>query len=152
VETRADRLVHCIVERSGLSTTKGHVGNGALVVGPTGSSVLLLSSFILLDSFGSSPRYPTNDVGHGTTAVGAQYFDGDKVGVLANTVLARIDRPSTVSAVAVSVLIRVILWDGFAPRCTKLKFDVVDVDASVDNVDVDTSASYIVIYVLVNGG
>jgi hypothetical protein len=57
-----------------------------------------------------------------------------------------------VRAVAVSVLIHIVLWDGFAPRCTKLKFDVVDVDASVDNVDVDTIASYIVVFVLVGGG
>ena len=152
VETRPDGLVYGIVESLGLSTPKGHVGNGALVLGLAGSSILLLSSAVLLVSLGSSPRDAANDIGHGTTAVGAQDLDGDDVGLLGNAVLVRSDGASAVRTMAITILILVVGRNGLAPRRTTLEFNMVDVDTSVNNVDVNTITTLIVVLVLGEGG
>lgn len=50
---------------------------------------------------------------------------------------------------AVAILIGIAIWDGLAPRSTTLKVDVVDVCASIDDIDVDALASVRGIEVLV---
>lgn len=57
--------------------------------------------------------------------------------LLGDTVLLASDGTRAVSAVAVAVLVFITLRDGLAPGGTALKVDVVNVGASVNNVDID---------------
>jgi hypothetical protein len=50
--------------------------------------------------------------------------------------------------VAISILIDVILWDSLSPGCTTFKLDVINVDASVNDVNVNAFAATVVILVL----
>jgi hypothetical protein len=51
----------------------------------------------------------------------------------------------------VSILVDVVLGDRLSPRSSALELDVVDVDASVDNVDVDALSGGLVVLVLGEG-
>ena len=50
--------------------------------------------------------------------------------------------------VTVAVLINVVLGNGLAPRSATLELKVLDVDASVDDVDVDAAAPVGIVLVL----
>lgn len=56
------------------------------------------------------------------------------------------------SAVAVSVLVKIVLGDGLAPFGAALELDVVDVDTSVNNVGINAFAAMTVVDVLETGG
>jgi hypothetical protein len=71
------------------------------------------------------------------------------VSLLGNTVLLTGDSAGAVSTVSVSILVRITAGDGLAPFGTALEVNVVDVGAGVDNVDIDTLATFAVIQVLV---
>lgn len=49
---------------------------------------------------------------------------------------------------SISILVDVILWDSLSPGCTTFKLDVINVDASINDVDVDAFAATVVVLVL----
>ena len=138
VHARLDGLVDGIVQSLRLATTQRHVGDGSLVSCRSSRSVLGLGSSELFSSLVSSPQNTANDVSHGTTSIRTQDLDGNQVGSLRNTVLARTNGAGAVGTVTVPVFVDVILRDGLPPGGTMLELDVVNVDASIDDVDVDT--------------
>lgn len=73
------------------------------------------------------------------------------MGFLGDAVLARCDGTSTMCAVAVTVLIDIILRYCLSPRSTALELFVKNVDASVDDIDVNTLATIVIIFVLGKG-
>ena len=141
VHARVDGPVDGIIQSLGLATAQGHVGDGTLVLCPSGGSVLSLSGSKLVGSLLSGPQDTTNDISHGTTSVGTQDLDGDEVDSLGNTVLARTNGTGTVGPVTVAVLVDVILGNGLAPGGATLELGVVDVDTGIDDVDVNALAA-----------
>lgn len=137
MKTGVDSTVDGLVESSGLSSTKRHVGDGALVLRRAGSLELSESSGSLLHSGIGSENNTGDDIGHGAGAVGTEDLDSDDVSCLSNSVLPGSDGTGTVSTVTVVVLINIVLWDGLAPGRTTLELSMVDVDTGVDDVDVD---------------
>jgi hypothetical protein len=71
------------------------------------------------------------------------------VGGLGNAILPARDSASAVGSVAVAVPILIVLRNGVAPVCAALKLVVVDVDTSVDDVDIDALSALGVVDVLV---
>lgn len=138
VHARFNGPVDSIVQSHRLATTQRHVGDRTLVLCLSGGSVLSLGSSELVSSLLCSPQNTANDISHGTTTVGTQDFDGNKVSSLGNTIFARANGTSAMGPVTVSVLVDVILRDGLSPRGATLKLDVVNVDTGIDDVDVDT--------------
>ena len=110
------------------------VVNGNLVLGVSGESIF---------GFGG-PQNTANHIGHGTTSVGAQNPDSNKVGGLGGTVLARTDGSGTVGSVVVAVLVDIVLRDGLAPRGATLE-DVVDIDVSINYVHVNATTGRVVL-------
>lgn len=55
------------------------------------------------------------------------------------------------SSVAIAVFVDIILWNSLAPERTTLKFDVLDIDTSIDDVYVNTLAAGWVVFVLREG-
>jgi hypothetical protein len=53
-----------------------------------------------------------------------------------------------VGSVAIVVFVKVILRDSLAPRCTSFELLVVNIDTSIDDVDINTLATIGVIFVL----
>ena len=51
-------------------------------------------------------------------------------------------------SVAIVVFVKVIQGDSLAPRCTSLELLVVDVDASVNDVDINTLTAIMIIFIL----
>lgn len=94
-----------------------------------------------------SPRDTGNDIGHGSTAIGAENLDGNEVCLLGDTILARSNGTGTVRTVTVAVLIFIVGWDGFPPGGATLEFFVVDVDTGIDDVNVNTLATVYIIYI-----
>ena len=136
--------VNDIIERPGFTTTQAHVGNGALVLVGSASSPM----HCILPSLDCSPFHTADDIRHRATAVGAEYLDGDETSFLGHTILAGGNDAGAVGAVAIVVIVVFVLWDRLAPNRTALEFDVVNVDASVDDIDVNTFATSAVIDVL----
>lgn len=134
VDASVDGSVDGLVEESRLATTKTHVGSAALET----LSLALLGLLNLLKVRLSGVLDTLDDIRHGTRAVGTENLDGLDVSLLGDTVLLASDGTRAVSAVAVAVLVLIALRDGLAPGGTALKVDVVNVGASVDNVDINT--------------
>lgn len=137
VKPSVDGAVDSLVESPGLATSKRHVGDRALVLRRPGGLELSESSGSLLHSGISGENDARDDIRHGAGAVRTEDLDGDDIGGLSNTVLPGSDGTSTVSTVTVVVLIDIVLRNGLAPRGTALELGVVDVDTSVDDVNVD---------------
>lgn len=115
------------------------------------SLVSTVTSFLTVDLCGSllsSPRNTTNNVGHRTRPRVAEDLDSDEVGRLCDTVLPRSDGTGTVGAVPVTVKVVGAGSHGLAPLGAPLKLDVVDVDAGIDDVDVDSFAIVVLVLVL----
>lgn len=129
------------VESRRLATTKGHVGGRTLELG-----ILL---FCPLEMLESSILNTLNDVGHGSGTVGPQHLDGDDVGLLGDTILLAADSTGAVSSVTVSILIGITLRNGLAPPGAALKVNVVDVGASINNVNINTLTAVGLVNVLV---
>jgi hypothetical protein len=55
------------------------------------------------------------------------------------------------SSMAVTVLIDVVGRDSLAPGCTTLELNVSDVDASIDNIDIDTVTTVRIVNILSEG-
>lgn len=106
----------------------------------SGCLELCLCCGSLLSGSGGRVGDTTNDVGHGTASIGAENFHGDEVGTLGNTESGTSNGTSAVRAVTVAVLIDVVR-DGLAPGGTTLEVDVLDIDAGINDVHVDTLAS-----------
>ena len=68
--------------------------------------------------------------------------------LLGDTIFPGGNCTGAVTAVTVAVLINVILGNGLAPRSAAFEFNMVNVDASVDNVDIDAITTLRVIEVL----
>ena len=98
-----------------------------------------------------SPDNTANNVAHGAAAVASEDLNRDHLRSLGNTVLARSDGASAVSAVTVAILVNVVGGDGLAPRRTALELDVLGVDTGVDDVDVDALTAVGVVDVLGEG-
>jgi len=64
MEAGLHRPVHSIIESLGLATTKGHVGDRALVRGLASGGELGLGSLGLLRGLVGRPDDTANDVGH----------------------------------------------------------------------------------------
>lgn len=143
VKTSSNSSCNVVVQGTGLATSEGHVGDGALVL----LALLLGESLVLLDSIVDT----SNDVGHGTGSVGAQDLDGDNVGLLGDTIGSTGNGSSAVSTVAVVICIGVVGGDGLAPLGSTLEFVVFNVDTSVDDKDGDAISSVGVVLVLVEG-
>ena len=148
VHASINSLVDGVVECLRLATTERHVGDGALVVGLAGPPELLERSSGLRRSLLRRPHNTTDDVRHSATAVATEHLDSDHIRGLRDTVLARRDSTGTVGTVTVAVLINVVLGNGLAPRSATLELKVLDVDASVDDVDVDAAAPVGIVLVL----
>ena len=71
--------------------------------------------------------------------------------LLGDTVLLASDCAGAVGAVSVSILISIARWDCLAPCGTTLEVDVINVGASVNNIDVDALTAVLGIKVLVEG-
>ena len=138
VHPGVDGLVNSVVQGLGLTATQGHIGDGTLMLRPPGGSVLSCGGSELLSSLLSSPQHTGNNITHSPASVGTQDLDGNQVDSLGNTVLARTDGTSAVSAVTITILVDVILGDRLAPRGTTLELNMVDVDAGIDDVHVNT--------------
>ena len=147
MHARLNGLVDGVVQSQGHSTTQRHVGDGTLVPGLSGSSILGLGSCELVCGVFSSPQNATNDVSHGTTPVGTQNLDGDEVDGLRNTVLPRTNGTGAVGPVTISVLVDVILRDSLSPGGATFELDVIDVDTGVDDVNVDALAAGWVVFI-----
>lgn len=144
MQTIIDGLVNGAVEGLGLATTEGHVGDGTLVLGLASGSKLLTSSFELgLCGLGSKVN-TSNNVAHGTTSVATEDLDSDDMCSLGNTVLGRSNGTRAVSTVTVAVLINVIQRNGLSPGSPTLELLVADVDAGVDDVDINTLTALLV--------
>lgn len=147
VQTSVDSGVDGSIERSGLATAQGHVGNRALEA----LALALLGSSNLLNVALSSELDAGNDVGHGTRAVRLEHLDGVNIGLLGDTVLLAGNGTRAVSTVAVAVDILITLGDGLAPVGTAVEIDVVDVGAGVNNVGINTLTTLLGVQVLVEG-
>lgn len=132
-----DGAVDSLVESPGLATAKRHVGDRALVLCRAGGLELSESSGGLLHSGISGEDDTRDDVRHSAGAIRTEDLDGDDVGGLSNTVLPGSDGAGTVSTVTVVVLVNIVLRNGLAPEGTALELGMVDVDTSVDDIDVD---------------
>jgi len=148
MESTIDSTVNGVIEGLGLSTTQTHVCNRALVVGPSGSSILLSSSISFNLSLFSRPSNTPNDIGHASTSIGTQYLDSDDVSLLSNTIFFGSDGSSTVSTMTVAVLIFVISRHSCTPGSATLELDVGSVDTSIDDIYVYTSTTLRFIQVL----
>lgn len=147
VDTGVDRSVDGLVKESGLATTKRHVGSRALEA----LSLALLRNRDLL-RVGSGGVFDTlDDIRHGARAVGAQDLDGLDVSLLGHTVLLASDCAGAVSAVSVAILVLVTLRNGLAPLGAALEVDVVNVGASVDDIDINSLTTIGGVEVLVEG-
>jgi hypothetical protein len=135
----------------GLTAAQTHVGDGTLVSGLSGSSVLSFGGGGLDGSLFSSPLHTTDHIAHATASVGSEDLDGNDVGSLGNTVAAGGDGARAMGAMSVVVLVHIVRWDGRTPGGTTLEFDVGDPDAGVDDVDVDALAALGVVQVLLEG-
>lgn len=130
-------------------------------------SVLLL---LQINSILSGPDDASDDIRHGSTAVGAEDLNGGDGGCLGDTVLeaqlsdrfphcrlravpylARCDCTRTVSTMTVAVNVLVVLRNSLAPTSTTLEFLVVNEHTSVDNVDIDAFATMCIVLVLGEG-
>lgn len=91
----------------------------------------------------SSVLNALDDIRHGTRAVGAEHLDSNDVGLLGDTILLTGDSARAVSAVTIAILVSVISGDSLAPGGATLKVDVVNVGASIDDINIDalTAAS-----------
>ena len=108
------------------------------MLGPSGGGVLGLGSGELGGSLFNGPQNTGNDIGRGTASVGTQNLDRNEVGGLGNAVLARTNGTGAVGSVTVGVLVDVMLGDGFSPRGATLELGVVDVNADVYDVYINT--------------
>lgn len=143
--------VDSVIESTRLATAETHVGNRALVRGLASGGELLLGLLSLELSGVGSENNSCDDIGHRTTAVGTKDLDGDDIGRLRDTVSLGSNGTGTVSTVAIAVLIDIVLGDGLAPARATGEFYVVDVDTSVNDVDVNALATLRVVQVLGEG-
>lgn len=146
VETLLDGEVDGVIESLTLASSKGHVGDGSLVLGVL---ALSLERSGLTGRFGS-PGDSSDDVGHGSGSSSSQNLDGNDSGLLGDTVLGRGDGTSDVGTVAVQVLVGV-LGNRLSPLGAALELGVVDVDTGVDNVGVDALSTGTLVLVAVEG-
>jgi hypothetical protein len=134
VDTSINGSVNSHVESWRLATTKRHVGSGTLE-----SLMLAILSLGGLGAVRFCGILDTlYDIGHGSRAVGAEDLDGNNVGLLGDTVFLASNGTRAVSAVAVSILISIVDWDGLAPSGTALEVNVLNVGTGVDDIDIDT--------------
>lgn len=118
------------------------------MLGTSGSSVLGTSSLRLSNGLLSSPNNTTNNISHGSTSIGAEDLNSNNVGSLGNTIRTGSDSTGTVGSMAITINIFIVVGHGLAPNGTTFKLDVIDVDTSVDDVDVDTFTAMLVVDVL----
>ena len=147
VHVRVDGSVDGIIQSQRLATTQRHLCDGSLVPCLSSGSVFSLGCSELSGSLFNSPHNTANDISHGTTSVGTQDLDGNEVDSLGNTVLAGTNGTGAVGPVTVPVVVDVILWDGLSPGGTTLELDVVHVDTSIDDVDVDALATGRIVFI-----
>lgn len=147
VNTSADGSVDGSIESLGLTTTKRHVGDGALEA----LALAVLGLLLLLEMAGGSELDTLDNVGHGSGAVRSEDLDSIDVGLLGNTVLLAGDSTGAVSTVTVAILIGIPRGNGLTPVGTTLEVDVVDVGTSVNNVGIDTLTTIRRVEVLVEG-
>lgn len=93
-----------------------------------------------------------NDVGHCSRAVGPQDFDSVDVSLFGNAKCCGCGSPSAVGSVAISVNIFFTYWDSGSPECTSLEINMLSVDASIDDVNVDAFTCQVRVEVCVEGG
>eukprot|EP00128_Syssomonas_multiformis_P004250 Colp12_sorted_trinity150504_noHs@22417 len=118
-----DGIIHSLV----LATTEGHATNGGLA---SGLGVV------------SGPLDTLNNPVNGARATSVEDLDGNSVSLLGNTVGGAEDGASAVGAVA--VVVSGCAASGVnAPGGTALDLVVLEVDASVDHINVDTLASVV---------
>jgi hypothetical protein len=147
MEAIGDGLIDCSVESYRLASTKTHVGNGALVGSSTCRSEFSPGSGSLGFGVVQGPLYTADDVGHASAAVGPEDLYRDDMCTLSNTILAGGDGASAVRSMAISVFVHVVERNGLAPRGTTLEFHMMDVNAGVNDIDVDTVASIGIVFV-----
>jgi hypothetical protein len=118
------------------------------MLGLAGGSELGASRRGLRNCLRCGPNHTSDNVSHGPATVGAKDFDSDDVRSFGNPISAGGNSTGTMSSVAVTVLINVIGRDSLAPRGTAFELLVVDVDAGVDNIDIDTFTSIRIVNIL----
>lgn len=116
--------------------------------GPAGGSKFAFrSSHLSLSRLGGEID-ASNHVAHSTTTVATENLDSNNVGTFSDTVLGGRNGTSTVSTMSVPVFIFIILGYGLTPGCTALEFSMVNVDTSIDDVDINTFTASLLIQVL----
>lgn len=151
VNAAIDSTVQSLVQSFGLATTKGHVGNRALVRCLARLLKLVCGSLGLSHSLLNGPYNTGHDVAHRTAAVAAEHLDSNDMCRLGDTVCTRGNGSRTVCTVAVSVNIFIVQWNSLAPMCTTFEFGVINVNTGVDDVDIDALAALRIVLVLGEG-
>src|SRR5579862_1714532 len=96
-------------------------------------SFLFLSSFFFFGSF-CSPFNTLQDIGHGSRSVRSEDFDSNNLCLLGDTICLGSDCTGDVSSVSITVFIFIASRNGSSPMSTTLKFLVMDIDTSVNNI------------------
>lgn len=152
METGLDGFVNSIVQGLRPSTSKTHVGNRALVVRLSCSSDFGSSRDSLRLSLSGSPDNATNDIRHAAASVGSQDPDSNDFRLLGHAVLAGGNGASAVGTVAIGIFFStIIVGNGLTPGRAAFKLHVVDVDTSIDDININAVTAIIIVEVLGKG-
>jgi len=134
-ESHLDGLSDGIIKGLGGSSSEGHVGNGPL----SGAAGVPVGGE--LNSTGNVQKVSSSEASEG--------FDGDEVGVLGNSVSFASGSGSAVGSVSVVVGgVIIIVVEIVSRNSASLEFLVGEEDSSVDNVEIDSLASVVKVFVV----
>lgn len=148
MQTGLDGLVDSAVQCLGLSTSEAHVGDGTFVLRAAGFGHFSCGSSCFRLGLVSSPDDTTNHVRHASASVGTKHLHSDDVGALSNTILAGRNGTCAVGSMTVTVVVDIVVRNSRAPERAALELDVVDVDAGVNDVYINTLTTSWVVDVL----
>ncbi len=147
VKTSTHSTVDCGIKSRRLSSTKTHVGSGALealfALPSLGSLNLLKVTFCgKFDTF--------DDIRHRARALRVENLHTIYMGFLGDAVLLTGNCSRTMSTVSVAVLVLIIWDDGLAPEGSALKVDMINIGTSIHDIYINTFTAFGRIEILVN--
>lgn len=147
MNTGIDSGVNGSIEKRGLATTKGHVGDGALEA----LALTILGSLDLSKMAVTGEFNTLDDISHGAGSVGSENLDGVDVSLLGNTVFLASDGTRAVSSVTVAIYILITSWDSLTPLGSALEINMLSVGSGVNDVGINTLTTISAVQVLVEG-